>query len=223
MAEAEGKRWTQIVIMPVVVAVVGIGGTWLVTDQQHKNTVLLTQQQNRTAELARKAQIESAQETAAADRQIKVLEIFVEKIQSPEPTQREFALRILTAVDGQLAARLASAVLETETTTSVRNVATKVKSDAAAAGFSFPVVASRKTLDEALTLLPGVKETLKKNDRDYPVSVFLSDNGWYAVTLGGYLPHKEAQARASFARSAGIESEAYVRTSRTWGEDLASE
>ena len=220
---AERKSLAEIVFIPIVVAVVGIAGTWIITDQQHKNTILLTEQQNRSAEIARKAQIEKAQETAASDRQIKILEIFVEKIQSPEPTQREFALRLLTAVDGELAGKLADAVLYTEAEDNVRKVAEKVKAEAAVTGSSFPVVASRKSFQEAIDVLSELREKTEKANMHYSPAIYLSDNGWYAVTFGGYLPLKEAQARVRYARSSGIAGDAYVRTSRTWGENLISD
>ena len=50
---AERKRWVEVALMPLVVAVVGTLGTYLLTSQQR----------------------EAAEARAAADRQIKILEI----------------------------------------------------------------------------------------------------------------------------------------------------
>ncbi|CAN2049565.1 hypothetical protein GMMP13_810063 [Candidatus Magnetomoraceae bacterium gMMP-13] len=95
---SERKNWVEIVLMPIVVAVVGVVGT-----------LLITQQQNKTAALMRKTELEKTQEIAAADRQIKILELFADKILDPDQNQRLLALRLLTAVDGDLAKNLATA------------------------------------------------------------------------------------------------------------------
>ena len=61
---AEKKNWIEIVLMPVVITLVGIVGTFLITSQHEKNS-----------QQARLAQLESARELAEADRQIKIIEI----------------------------------------------------------------------------------------------------------------------------------------------------
>jgi hypothetical protein len=51
---------------------------------------------------------------ADADRQVKILEIFAEKVASQDPQERILALRLLDALDPFLAEKLATAVLEGE-------------------------------------------------------------------------------------------------------------
>jgi hypothetical protein len=108
--------------MPLVVALVGMAGTYFITKQQENS-----------AQTLGRAQLESTKELASADRQIKILEIFAEKVASPDQAERILALRLLRAVDGDLAAKLATAVLEGESQDSeVRRVADEVAEEAAA-------------------------------------------------------------------------------------------
>lgn len=95
------KSAVEIVLMPIVVAVVGFFGTYFITREQELS-----------AQAARQAQIESARELAEADRHVKILDIFAEKITSPDETQKVLALKMLRAVEPELAEKLASAVSE---------------------------------------------------------------------------------------------------------------
>ena len=98
------KSWIEIILMPLVIALVGVGGTLIVMNQQESN----------------------AQTRADSDRQIKVLEIFAAKISSDKEEERQLALRMLEAVDGKLAVKLAAAVVDTEADDIVRGVAQDV-------------------------------------------------------------------------------------------------
>ncbi len=89
---AEKKSFMEIVLMPLVVAAVGVMGTYFLTQQQQSNALA----------------------KADADRQVKILEIFAEKITSPDERERILGLRLLEAVDPDLAAKLAHAVAEGE-------------------------------------------------------------------------------------------------------------
>lgn len=200
------KSWVEVFLMPVVIAIVGTAGTYFITSQQEKNALQ-----------AREAQLQSARELAEADREIKIIEMFSEKITSPEESERIMALRLLRAIDGELAGKLAEAVQGAEPTTSeVRRVAQEVKVYSAARGYSFPVVKSTKLLEDARTFA----EKLKQRELKYPPEVYLSDNGFYAVCLGGYLSQTEALQRVEYAKRSGIATDAYIRTSRSWGENL---
>lgn len=113
---ADRKNWTEIFLMPIVLAFVGIAGTYLITQEQESSTLI-----------ARDAQIKSAKEQAAAERQIKVLDIFAERVTSPDTNQRILALKMLRAVEPELAGKLALAVSETEAPKSeVKRVAQQV-------------------------------------------------------------------------------------------------
>jgi len=116
---ANKKNLVEIMLMPIVVALVGIVGTCVVTHQQELN----------------------AQAKAYADRQIKLLEILGEKITSKDESERILALSLLSTIDGDLAAKLAKAVAETEPEASnVRKVADKVVEEATARARLLPRV-----------------------------------------------------------------------------------
>jgi hypothetical protein len=141
----EEKTWIEIILMPLVVALVGILGTYWITREQEAS-----------ARASSMAQIESAKEAADADRQIKVLEIFSEKIASKEQDQRILALRILGAVEPELAERLATAVAKSEPAgTRVKETAQQVAGEASARiGKSKPNPFRDVYLSQALEL-PG--------------------------------------------------------------------
>jgi hypothetical protein len=203
---AERRSLVEIALMPLVVAMVGIGGTLLITAKQEQNARML-----HDAELA------TAQEMAVADRQIKVLDLFAQRISSKDPNERVLALRLLRAVDGDLAEKLATAVSEGESQGSaVRAVADQVAAEATARGFSFAVVGSFRTYDEAASFAGG----LVSQGSTYRPEVYLSDNGVYGVSLGGYLSYRAALTRVAYAKRIGIATDAYVKTSRAWGANL---
>jgi len=107
MADHEKKRWIDVILMPLVVAMVGIFGTVLITSQQQKS-----------ADTRAAAAQQSAEIRASADRQLKLLEIFSQKVASPNHGERVVAIRLIKAVDRELAAKLESmgvrAVIEGE-------------------------------------------------------------------------------------------------------------
>jgi hypothetical protein len=116
---ASKKNPIEVVLMPLVVALVGIVGTHLITQQQERNALA----------------------KAAADRQVQLLEIFAAKVTSKDNAERVLALRLLRAVDGDLAAKLASAVAAGEPETSaVRRVAEEVADEALARARLLPRV-----------------------------------------------------------------------------------
>ena len=143
---AEQKSWIELVLMPLAVTIVGTVGTYFVTQQQEKNAQIMSQ-----------SQLASTRQMAAADRQVKILEIFSEKITSNEQSQRILALRLLKAVDDDLAEKLAVAVSELEPKKSeVRRVAKEVAKEAATRR---PHHISNITLD------PISPAKLKKNEK----------------------------------------------------------
>lgn len=192
--------------MPMVVAIVGIVGT-----------VLITQQQSNSATLMRATELEKTQEIATADRQIKVLELFADKILSPDQNQKLLALRLLAAVDGDLAKKLATAVSEDESETpQIKAFAKRMAIDVAMRGNSFPVIASYPSFDDAVIFAKGIES--KKYD--YMPEIYLSENHFYGVTLGGYLSQKEALKRVKYAKDNNIAPDAYVRSSHKWSDNL---
>ena len=102
---ADKKSWIEIFLMPLVIAGVGILGTYLITQQQADN----------------------ADNKADSDRQVKILEIFAEKITNEDEKQRLLAIKLLRVLDDDLAEKLASAVAEAEPEESkIKEVAIKV-------------------------------------------------------------------------------------------------
>jgi hypothetical protein len=125
---AEPKNWAEIFLMPIVIALVGVAGTYFITQHQESS-----------ARITGQAQLQSAKEQAAAERQIKVLDIFAEKVTSSDENQRILALRMLNAVEPELAAKLALAVSQAEDPRSaVKRVAQQVATESKARAANEP-------------------------------------------------------------------------------------
>jgi hypothetical protein len=162
---AMGKNWIEIILMPMVVAGVGIWGTHLITREQEQN----------------------AQIKAIADRQVKLLELFADKITSKDDSQRILALGLLKAMDGDLAAKLASAAVEAEPEGSkVRNFAAAAAAEATARARLSPRVymhvqndddrpAVRKLsdlLEKQGVVVPGIQQVGSKAPKDTQLRYF---------------------------------------------------
>ncbi len=138
---AEKKSFMEIVLMPLVVAAVGVMGTYFLTQQQQSNALA----------------------KADADRQVKILEIFAEKITSPDERERILGLRLLEAVDPDLAAKLAHAVAEGEKEDSkVQQVAYQVARQAEAIARFEPRVFLHHRGEEGLEIANRLREGLER-------------------------------------------------------------
>jgi len=80
----------------------------------------------------------------------------------------------------------------------------------------FPVIGSFKNIDDAKKFI----EKMRQINILYQIELYLSDTGYYAVTLGGYLDRNEATRRVDYARGQGIALDAYLRNSTQWGDNL---
>jgi hypothetical protein len=170
----QGKSWIEVFLMPVVVAAVGILGTYFITEQQGRD----------------------ANVKADADRQIKILEIFSEKITSADEAQRILALRLLKAVDGDLAEKLASAVSETEPVESkVRQVANEVAAEADARSNLLPRVYIHIRSEQDRARSADVAKTLKASGIVVPGIERLVDRGPSASQLRYFRKSDEAEAK----------------------------
>lgn len=103
-----GQRWVEIALMPIVVALVGALVTFTIakyqTDTANRQAVYQADSEERIAS----AQIESAR----VAQEIKVLEIFSEKIMSEDERIQKQALMMLRIVNADLAEKLAMAVAD---------------------------------------------------------------------------------------------------------------
>jgi hypothetical protein len=85
---------------------------------------------------------------------------------------------------------------------------------AAERGNWFAVVGSFRVQSNAVNFA----EKLSKNN--LRPEIYLAENDYYAVTLGGYLDLKQAKQLVAMAKEKGIADDAYVWKSDVWGENL---
>jgi len=116
--KVQKKNWIEVILMPLVVALVGILGTYLITAQQEDN----------------------ARAKATSDRQVKMLEIFSSKITSEDKKQRLMAINLLGVMDDELAEKLATAVEQTEQDAGVRRAAARLAGEARARMSGEPMI-----------------------------------------------------------------------------------
>lgn len=81
---------------------------------------------------------------------------------------------------------------------------------------SFAVVGSFRQISEARLFA----KKLESNGIKFKPEIYLAENDYYAVSLGGYLSKSEASRRVRYARDTGIAHDAYVWTSILWGRNL---
>ncbi|MDF2180224.1 hypothetical protein P2G88_18365 [Aliiglaciecola sp. CAU 1673] len=113
------RKWIEVILMPLAVALVGILGTYLVTEQQDRTSATL----------------------ANSDRQIKILEIFADKVTSSDDKERLLAINLLGALDNELAEKLAQAVVDSEPgQTQVKQAAMRLAALAKARQAHIPIV-----------------------------------------------------------------------------------
>ena len=118
----KSKNVVEVVLMPLVVAIVGTVGTYLITKQQQESADALSS-----------AQMESVEARSKAERQIRIIEIFFEDISSKNDDDRILALEILKELDADLAQRLSKAVRDREEEDSeVWRTASRVANEAVA-------------------------------------------------------------------------------------------
>jgi len=79
----------------------------------------------------------------------------------------------------------------------------------------FVVVGSHEKMDDAIK---QANELSRKNI-PFDIHIYKSDNGIYAVCLGGYLTNEEAHHRRNYAKD-NIKPDAYIRVSILWGNNL---
>ncbi len=194
-------RWIQTVLMPLIVAIVGISGTFIITTYQLRNANIIAQ-----------ASLESAERRARTDYQLKVLEIFSKQITSKELRERESAVRLLSSLEPDIGKKIAESIADNpQETADIRSTAQSVIE---AFGYSFPLIASFKQLGQASSFA----DTLASSFAWQP-EIHLSPSGYYGVTLGGYLSANEALKRVTLAKAKGF-NDAQVGTNRQWDRDL---
>lgn len=193
---AAPKSWIEIVLLPIVLAGVGIAGTILVTRQQEKSAERISRAQVESAAQQAKAELESAEKQAEADRQIKILEIFAEKITSREEKERLLAVRLLGALDAELAKSLADAVGRDEPPESaVRRVASEVSSEAESRAANRPRIFIHIRSEEDRRRARQLGQRLEASGFIVPGVERLTDIGPDSAQLRYFRAEDEAGAR----------------------------
>lgn len=198
------KSLLEIGLMPLVVALLGSGAT-----------IAITMYQTQTARDLAAAQRASAERIAVSDRQLKALDLFSRMIVSDKEPEREMAVRLLTAVDAELAPQLTASIQASPSfSPKVREEARSV-AERVPRGYAFAVVGSFRTFQEAERFAERIQGSVPNAPE-----IYLAENNYYAVSLGGYLDRQEAAQRVRLAREKGVASDAYVWTSTVWGTNL---
>lgn len=75
---------------------------------------------------------------------------------------------------------------------------------------NFPLIGSFQSKERAIVFAHNLMSSAKLN---YPIEVYYAGNGWYTVSLGGYLEIEEARTRVNYAKEVNIASDAFVWSS----------
>ncbi len=93
------KGWVEVILMPLVIAAVGITGTYVLTNEQRNAAEIRAAEERKAVEIR-----------AAADRQIKILELLLDKISSNEEDDRVFGYTMTQALDFELSSKILTAL-----------------------------------------------------------------------------------------------------------------
>ena len=171
---AERKSIAEVILMPLAIAFVGVLSTFVVTCQQQ----------------------ESAETLAAADRQVKILEIFADKITSTEEAERIFALRLLDTLDNELAAKLAHAVSENESEPpKIRRAAGQIVAEAGARASSLPRIYLHVRSEKNRTVALQIANQLNNDGYIIPGIVRLVESGPASNQLRYFRKSEESEAK----------------------------
>jgi regulator of protease activity HflC (stomatin/prohibitin superfamily) len=99
---------------------------------------MITRSQLQSADRLAQANRDSEERRALAEQHVKILEIFSDQIKSGEPAKRKIALRVLTALEPELAGKLAQAVADTDSDPDIRKVADSVVRSVSSRGNTTP-------------------------------------------------------------------------------------
>ena len=147
--EETPKSKLESLVLPLVIAVVGVCSTYLITSVQIRNANILAEATRRSEDRRAEDNLKSAERRAEADQNIKILEMFSDQIKSKDPAQRKLALQILTALEPDLAEKLALAVAATDPDADIKKVATSVARAITPGDNTFVVIGTFHSLDEA--------------------------------------------------------------------------
>ena len=136
----DGKSITEIVLMPLVVALVGFWGTWMISERDERNATI----------------------RAASEREAKMVEIFANKITSSNKNEKIMALKLLEVMEPDLAKKLGEAVLESDMDAQVRAVASTAVEVAAARSMSRPRIYIHIQKEEQRKYARTLSQKLKK-------------------------------------------------------------
>jgi hypothetical protein len=109
------KTWIEVILMPLAIAIVGIMGTYLITNQQRNADEIRAATDRKAAEIR-----------AASDRQIKLLEIFADKMISTNEEEILLAANLTMAMDLDLALKMMT-VFEMTVLDSDTEIGAKIK------------------------------------------------------------------------------------------------
>ena len=206
------EKWLQVALMPLVVATIGIWGTITVSNNQIANAKTAAEASIRSAEKLAQANIESDRRKAKTEEQLKVLEIFSKQIGSSDPRQRELAVSLLRGLSED--ADLAQILAQASANDPARNVKAAANVILDQSRNNFVVIASVRNRNIADDFANKVRTKL-----GLIPEIYVSTNGYFAVTAGGYLSFDEARKRLVKAKAGGF-TDAYVYNTQQWGDDL---
>lgn len=129
------KNWTEIILMPLVIAIVGIIGAYFAAKIQNDHARKMNDAQIQSSQNIAEAQTKSAMEKALMDRRVKILELFFDKMAAGSKQEKERALLLLKAVDPELASILSEAIAKDTNDFEIRSAAEKVTLDSKIANY----------------------------------------------------------------------------------------
>jgi len=197
----------EVILMPLVIALVGFIGTKFITKSQI-----------RSSENISSTELTSIEKRSRDEKQLKLLEIFSNKITSKDLNERILAVKLLGLLDPTLSTQLATIVAEDSSENRNVRMAANVIIQNAAKQSSFVDAKSTTDFQVAITFANKIQMNYPK----YKTEIFLAENGNYAVTVGSYLDFKSASKIQDTIKLNPIIKDSYIKQSNSMGKNLFS-
>jgi len=229
----------------LVICLVGTFSTHFITQQNIKSTekinaanIEIAERRNQAnlqaAEKQAEANRQAARKLAEAERELKILDIFSDKISSQNDKERETAVRILEAVSQDLAYKISNAILQVEEeSNTVKLAAEELKQETLESlkSNNLPTLLSKLTEGDYVVVVASVKTKLEAEQKvqeimaQYPIlyqpktkyealwgkGKYESVNGLWAVYVGGTYSSRSAYAlRDYLVEELGFPSDSYL-------------
>ncbi|ETX07952.1 MAG: hypothetical protein ETSY2_08240 [Candidatus Entotheonella gemina] len=130
MSDDESKTWFEVLLTPLAVAVIGIVGTYFITNKQHLHTKSVTRGQQLHTSALKQIELSSQEVRAKEDRETQFLNTIIQSYINGDEEKRKKSIILIKAIrDLDLAKNILDSIASSESNNNLRQTAEKAKHD----------------------------------------------------------------------------------------------